>query len=258
MQCKRFAVSVDPNYPVYERDQIKYEKLSQDPHDNEEEDDDVVFAQNGVVSNGTNGNANHSTAGDINGVQLERAKILRKGTEVEVKVKKLKTVTKYRALCICCIFLVIIAVILGWLLLLPVFSSGEQTTVMQYHNSTPDWTLLFGDTSEGCRIFSVMLDVFFLQLSSVLFVSYDICDLVLLTVSESCVRLYDIDQDGRDDIILGMVDTQRQIDAMDIDRDTMGAFCRSHSKHLASVFLVCSYICLGLTYYDALQCYKVS
>ena len=111
-----------------------------------------------------------------------------------------------------------------------------------------------------------MLNVFFpesciLQLSSVLFVSYDIdffCDLILLIVSESCVRLYDIDQDGRDDIILGMVDTQRQIDAMDIDRDTMGAFCRSHSKHLASVFLVCSYICLGLTYYDALQCYKVS
>ena len=140
-------ISVDPKYSTYERDQIKYEKLNQDPHDNEEEDDDVVFARNGSLSNGIEHSTNHTT--EINEIQLEKAKILKRGNDVEVKVKKLRTVTKQRALCICCIFLVIVAFILSWLLVLPIFMSGNQADVIKHYQSpTPDWTLMFKNTSK--------------------------------------------------------------------------------------------------------------
>ena len=142
------AITVDPGQKLYERDKVKYEKLSQDPHDNEAEDDDVVFSQDGVVTNG-HADTSLSNGHHQNGVHLKRAKILKNSSDVEVKVKKLRILTKYRALCFCCVILVVLAGALFFALLWPFISKSSKHIVVPHRNlSTSDWTHVFDNTSK--------------------------------------------------------------------------------------------------------------
>ena len=54
------------------------------------------------------------------------------------------------------------------------------------------------------------------------------------TATESCVRLYDVNGDGKDDIIVGLAMTERVLHIMDMSHKEAKEFCQSLGKDISN------------------------
>ena len=109
----------------------QYERLTQDPSDNEEEEDDILFLQDGrsARQNGfhgkparspvTNGQTTpHDDSVEMSELGIQKAKI-RPASEVEVRVLKRARLTKTRAACFIATLIMAVCVVIGLVIILP-------------------------------------------------------------------------------------------------------------------------------------------
>lgn len=128
--------------------QVRYEPLNQDPVDNEEEDDDVVFVKDGQA----NGVTHHSKPTEIQEIHdslrenievdalgLKKGKVSRNKppADVEVKVLKNGALTRTRVLCFVGTLLACGAVVVTLAFVVP-YLRETKIPIIRY-NQTEDW-----------------------------------------------------------------------------------------------------------------------
>jgi hypothetical protein len=132
----------------------QYERLNQDPSDNEEEEDDILFLQEGGTTkqNGfahardeakkellPNGESGESIElGDL-GIQTAR---IRKASEVEVRTLKYRSLTRTRMACFVLTLLLAIGCVIGLIILLPQMSNRLKS---HHYRQTDEWNHAFSE-----------------------------------------------------------------------------------------------------------------
>ena len=144
-------------------DKVRYEPLNQDPADNEEEDDDVVFVQDGAKQNGFKQATDIQELKDsmredieVGDLGLQKAKVSRKkpASDVEVKVLKHGVLTRTRILCFVFTLVACVAAILAFIFIVP-YLNKPKIPIVQY-NQTKSWITKFDDIGK------VLISIFLL------------------------------------------------------------------------------------------------
>ncbi|ELT88975.1 hypothetical protein CAPTEDRAFT_188461 [Capitella teleta] len=191
------------NQSVYKTAQ--YERLTQDPSDDEEDDDNTVYTQEGIKANGvhpansegSNGKTPAQEAIEMGLIQTATVSKKKPASDVQVKVMKRRLQSRTRLWGMAFIFLLVIAVVL-LVFMLPVLSNRNKT---MHYKQGMEWVKEIEDYG-----------------------------------TQSCIRLVDVDQDGRQDIIMAL--------AIGLDME-MGEMTRSIAKDFCSDQGL-TYPCIGL------------
>ena len=136
----------------------QYERLNQDPSDNEEEEDDVLFIQDGGASkqNGFSqpgneankellSNGKNSEKIELDDLGIQHARI-RKASEVEVRTLRYRSLTLTRMICFVLTLLLAVGFVIGLVVVLPHLKASVSS--QRHYPQTKEWNITYPEYGE--------------------------------------------------------------------------------------------------------------